>query len=150
MNHFFEDDYFLVKKRKSASDCFFSWSLVFARFCLFFPLAFSFFRCTFVCLLIKQRSVWNETNFIYDYFFSFVYCRKRNMSDRDYLPLSATLVKTLTDKLYEKRKTAALEIEKWSDDWLRHSCEWFFFGLEWYESWSLRKISSKSNGFVRS
>ncbi|CAF4414021.1 unnamed protein product, partial [Rotaria sp. Silwood2] len=34
------------------------------------------------------------------------------MSDRDYLPLSATLVKTLTDKLYEKRKTAALEIEK--------------------------------------
>ncbi len=35
------------------------------------------------------------------------------MSERDYLPLSATLVKTLTDKLYEKRKTAALEIEKW-------------------------------------
>jgi vacuole morphology and inheritance protein 14 len=34
------------------------------------------------------------------------------MSERDYLPLSATLVKTLTDKLYEKRKTAALEIEK--------------------------------------
>lgn len=34
------------------------------------------------------------------------------MSDRDFLPLSATLVKTLTDKLYEKRKTAALEIEK--------------------------------------
>ncbi|CAF1277635.1 unnamed protein product [Rotaria sordida] len=34
------------------------------------------------------------------------------MSDRDYLPLSATLVKTLTDKLYEKRKAAALEIEK--------------------------------------
>ncbi|CAF0759020.1 unnamed protein product [Adineta steineri] len=34
------------------------------------------------------------------------------MSDRDYLPLSAALVKTLTDKLYEKRKTAALEIEK--------------------------------------
>ncbi len=34
------------------------------------------------------------------------------MTDRDYLPLSATLVKTLTDKLYEKRKTAALEIEK--------------------------------------
>ncbi|CAF3472707.1 unnamed protein product [Rotaria socialis] len=34
------------------------------------------------------------------------------MSDRDYLPLSTTLVKTLTDKLYEKRKTAALEIEK--------------------------------------
>ncbi|CAF4738203.1 unnamed protein product [Rotaria socialis] len=37
---------------------------------------------------------------------------KINMSDRDYLPLSTTLVKTLTDKLYEKRKTAALEIEK--------------------------------------
>jgi hypothetical protein len=50
----------------------------------------------------------------------FVYCRltrgyihkKKTMSERDYLPLSATLVKTLTDKLYEKRKTAALEIEK--------------------------------------
>lgn len=34
------------------------------------------------------------------------------MNERDYAPLSTTLVKTLTDKLYEKRKTAALEIEK--------------------------------------
>ncbi|CAF0730839.1 unnamed protein product [Didymodactylos carnosus] len=34
------------------------------------------------------------------------------MSEREYLPLTLTLVKTLTDKLYEKRKTAALEIEK--------------------------------------
>lgn len=30
-----------------------------------------------------------------------------------YAPLSAALVRTLTDKLYEKRKAAALDIEKY-------------------------------------
>ena len=34
------------------------------------------------------------------------------MSDRDYAPLSAACVRSLNDKLYEKRKAAALEIEK--------------------------------------
>ncbi|CAG9766280.1 unnamed protein product [Ceutorhynchus assimilis] len=34
------------------------------------------------------------------------------MSDKDYAPLSAACVRALNDKLYEKRKTAALEIEK--------------------------------------
>lgn len=29
-----------------------------------------------------------------------------------YAPLSATLVRSLTDKIYDKRKQAALEIEK--------------------------------------
>ncbi|GMR54020.1 hypothetical protein PMAYCL1PPCAC_24215, partial [Pristionchus mayeri] len=33
------------------------------------------------------------------------------MSDAQYAPLTAALVRTLTDKLYEKRKTAALNIE---------------------------------------
>lgn len=45
-------------------------------------------------------------------------CRERyprlKMSDRDqYLPLTPNLVRSLNDKLYEKRKVAALEIEKW-------------------------------------
>lgn len=35
------------------------------------------------------------------------------MSDKDYAPLSAACVRALNDKLYDKRKTAALEIEKW-------------------------------------
>lgn len=35
------------------------------------------------------------------------------MSERDHAPLSAACVRALNDKLYEKRKTAALEIEKY-------------------------------------
>ncbi|CAH1958178.1 unnamed protein product [Acanthoscelides obtectus] len=34
------------------------------------------------------------------------------MSEKDYAPLSSACVRALNDKLYEKRKTAALEIEK--------------------------------------
>lgn len=34
------------------------------------------------------------------------------MSERDYAPLSTACVRSLNDKLYEKRKPAALEIEK--------------------------------------
>ncbi|XP_064599095.1 LOW QUALITY PROTEIN: protein VAC14 homolog [Liolophura sinensis] len=41
------------------------------------------------------------------------------MSDRDqYLPLTPNLVRSLNDKLYEKRKVAALEIEKMVKDYL--------------------------------
>ena len=35
------------------------------------------------------------------------------MSDKDYAPLSASCVRALSDKLYEKRKVAALEIERY-------------------------------------
>ena len=35
------------------------------------------------------------------------------MSDKDFAPLSAACVRALNDKLYEKRKGAALEIEKY-------------------------------------
>ncbi|CAG9533351.1 unnamed protein product [Cercopithifilaria johnstoni] len=41
------------------------------------------------------------------------------MVDAQYSPLSATLVRTLTDKLYEKRKAAALDIEKQVKDLLQ-------------------------------
>ena len=34
------------------------------------------------------------------------------MADREYAPLSAVCVRTLSDKVYEKRKAAAFEIEK--------------------------------------
>ncbi|VDN34922.1 unnamed protein product [Cylicostephanus goldi] len=34
------------------------------------------------------------------------------MADNQYAPLTANIVRTLTDKLYEKRKAAALDIEK--------------------------------------
>ena len=37
------------------------------------------------------------------------------MADRDYAPLTAACVRSLNDKLYEKRKVAALEIERWVD-----------------------------------
>ena len=37
------------------------------------------------------------------------------MSENQYAPLSPALVKQLTDKLYEKRKAAALEIERFDD-----------------------------------
>jgi len=33
--------------------------------------------------------------------------------DRDYAPLSAACVRALNDKMYDKRKAAALEIEKY-------------------------------------
>lgn len=36
------------------------------------------------------------------------------MSEKDYAPLSAACVRALSDKLYEKRKAAALEIEKYN------------------------------------
>jgi hypothetical protein len=34
------------------------------------------------------------------------------MNDSQFSPLTAAVVKALTDKLYEKRKVAALDIEK--------------------------------------
>lgn len=34
------------------------------------------------------------------------------LSEKDHAPLSAACVRALHDKLYEKRRTAALEIEK--------------------------------------
>ena len=34
------------------------------------------------------------------------------MADKDYAPLSSACVRALNDRLYEKRKAAALEIEK--------------------------------------
>lgn len=36
------------------------------------------------------------------------------MADREYAPLSAVCVRTLSDKVYEKRKAAAFEIEKYT------------------------------------
>ncbi|PNF35433.1 VAC14-like protein [Cryptotermes secundus] len=41
------------------------------------------------------------------------------MSERDYGPLSAACVRALNDKLYEKRKAAALEIEKMVKEFAR-------------------------------
>ncbi|XP_046552711.1 protein VAC14 homolog isoform X1 [Haliotis rubra] len=38
------------------------------------------------------------------------------MSERDYAPLSASCIRALNDKLYEKRKVAALEIERMVKD----------------------------------
>ncbi|XP_041376053.1 protein VAC14 homolog [Gigantopelta aegis] len=38
------------------------------------------------------------------------------MSEKDYAPLSASCIRALNDKLYEKRKVAALEIEKMVKD----------------------------------
>ena len=38
------------------------------------------------------------------------------MADKDYAPLSAHCVRALMDKMYEKRKAAALEIEKLTKD----------------------------------
>ena len=38
------------------------------------------------------------------------------MTDKDYAPLSAHCVRALMDKMYEKRKAAALEIEKLTKD----------------------------------
>lgn len=38
------------------------------------------------------------------------------MADKDYAPLSTSCVRALNDKLYEKRKVAALEIERSVDN----------------------------------
>ena len=35
------------------------------------------------------------------------------MTEKDTFPLNPTLMRALNDKIYEKRKTAALEIERW-------------------------------------
>lgn len=35
------------------------------------------------------------------------------MSEKDYAPLSSACVRALNEKLYDRRKTAALEIEKY-------------------------------------
>lgn len=43
------------------------------------------------------------------------------MSDRDYSPLSSACVRALGDKLYDKRKAAALEIEKMVKDFMTAS-----------------------------
>ncbi|KAI6182944.1 Protein VAC14-like protein [Aphelenchoides bicaudatus] len=43
------------------------------------------------------------------------------MAENKYAPLSATLVRSLTDKLYEKRKQAALEIEKCVKDLIKQN-----------------------------
>ena len=36
-----------------------------------------------------------------------------NVNDRDFAPLSQATVRGLNDKLYEKRKVAALDVEKY-------------------------------------
>ncbi|XP_077520952.1 protein VAC14 homolog isoform X2 [Amblyomma americanum] len=41
-----------------------------------------------------------------------------NLTEKDFAPLSAACVRALNDKLYEKRKTAALEIEKMVKDFM--------------------------------
>lgn len=43
------------------------------------------------------------------------------MSDQQYSPLTATIIRSLTDKLYEKRKVAALDIEKFVHFYLANS-----------------------------
>ncbi|XP_076546294.1 protein VAC14 homolog isoform X1 [Osmia lignaria lignaria] len=43
------------------------------------------------------------------------------MSERDYAPLSTACVRSLNDKLYEKRKPAALEIEKMVKEFSAHN-----------------------------
>ncbi|CAL7935227.1 unnamed protein product [Xylocopa violacea] len=43
------------------------------------------------------------------------------MSERDYAPLSAACVRSLNDKMYEKRKAAALEIEKMVKEFAAHN-----------------------------
>ncbi|KAI4488693.1 hypothetical protein M0802_011401 [Mischocyttarus mexicanus] len=43
------------------------------------------------------------------------------MSERDYAPLSAACVRSLNDKIYEKRKAAALEIEKMVKEFAAHN-----------------------------
>ncbi|VDK26847.1 unnamed protein product [Anisakis simplex] len=40
------------------------------------------------------------------------------MTESQYAPLTQAVVRTLTDKLYEKRKAAALDIEKFVFDFL--------------------------------
>lgn len=40
------------------------------------------------------------------------FVKMANLTEKDYAPLTAACVRALNDKLYEKRKTAALEIEK--------------------------------------
>ncbi|KOX70260.1 Protein VAC14 like protein [Melipona quadrifasciata] len=43
------------------------------------------------------------------------------MSERDYAPLSAACVRSLNDKFYEKRKVAALEVEKMVKEFAAHN-----------------------------
>ncbi|KAL0131673.1 hypothetical protein PUN28_002901 [Cardiocondyla obscurior] len=43
------------------------------------------------------------------------------MSERDYAPLSAACVRSLNDKMYEKRKPAAVEIEKMVKEFAAHN-----------------------------
>lgn len=43
------------------------------------------------------------------------------LSERDYAPLSAACVRSLNDKLYEKRKPAAVEIEKMVKEFAAHN-----------------------------
>lgn len=40
------------------------------------------------------------------------YKSKQTMTERDFAPLTLATVRGLNDKLYEKRKVAALEVEK--------------------------------------
>lgn len=35
------------------------------------------------------------------------------MNDKDYAPLNNACIRALNDKLYEKRKVGALEVERW-------------------------------------
>ncbi|XP_066591996.1 protein VAC14 homolog [Prorops nasuta] len=43
------------------------------------------------------------------------------MSERDYAPLSAACVRSLNDKIYDKRKAAAVEVEKMVRDFALHN-----------------------------
>ena len=60
------------------------------------------------------------------------------MADREYAPLSAVCVRTLSDKVYEKRKAAAFEIEK----------EESRFTLQFWNIFGWRKLDSSLRNIV--
>lgn len=49
------------------------------------------------------------------------------MSEKDYTPLSSACVRALNDKIYDRRKIAALEIEKWVLHYISLYFNWILF-----------------------
>ena len=59
------------------------------------------------------------------------------MSDKDFAPLTAACVRALNDKLYEKRKSAALEIERFvkSCSMIRASSDFISLWFDYVGVW---------------
>ena len=92
--------------------------LYYVTYSLHFCAKFVLFQLSDVILILwsiirsEKRTNCEFNDVKIELFLKILLTENLEMTDKDYAPLSAVCVRTLSDKVYEKRKAAAFEIEK--------------------------------------